>query len=109
MFHQLHRHQPEAYYLIVGDGPARLELETIAREMGIADRVVFTGLLPDRRQVVQAYAAADLFVFASKTDTQCLTMLEAAAVGLPLGARYDKPLGGPPAGHWHGVFGPGDT
>ncbi len=91
-FKQLLRFHPEARYLIVGDGPARLSLETLARELGIMDRVVFTGLIRKREDVVKAYAAADLFVFASKTDTQCLTLLEAAATGLPLVARYDRPL-----------------
>ena len=91
-FQQLLRYQPEAYYLIVGDGPARLSLETLARELGIIERTVFTGLIKKREDVVKAYATADVFLFASKTDTQCLTLLEAAATGLPLVARYDKPL-----------------
>ena len=91
-FKQVSRRDPEARYVIVGDGPARLDLETLARELGVIDRVVFTGLLRDKAQVIQAYQAATVFVFASKTDTQCLTLLEAAATGLPLVARYDPPL-----------------
>jgi 1,2-diacylglycerol 3-alpha-glucosyltransferase len=84
---------PDAYYLIVGDGPARLDLETLSRELGIADRTVFTGFLgSSRTDVAKAYAAADLFAFASRTDTQCLTILEAAATGLPVVAVKDKPL-----------------
>lgn len=84
--------EPGAHYLIVGDGPARLELQTLAKELGVADRVVFTGFLEDREEVIKAYAAADLFTFASRTDTQCLTILEAAAAGLPVVAVKDKPL-----------------
>lgn len=91
-FQRLLKQHPDARYLIVGDGPARLELETLARELGVADHVIFTGLIRKRTEVIQAYQAADLFAFASKTDTQCLTLLEAAATGLPLIARYDKPL-----------------
>ena len=91
-FVRIRKQVPDAHYLIVGDGPARLELETLSRELGIADRVVFTGFLGSRRDVVRAYAAADLFVFASRTDTQCLTILEAAAAGLPVVAVKDKPL-----------------
>ena len=74
------------------DGPARLELGSLAKELGILDRVRFTGLLHDRADVIKAYATADVFVFASRTDTQCLTMLEAAAAGLPLVAIQDRPL-----------------
>lgn len=91
-FKRVLRKCPDAYYLIVGDGPARLELETLARELGVAEQVIFTGLITKRPEVIQAYKAADVFIFASKTDTQCLTLLEAAATGLPLVARHDKPL-----------------
>lgn len=91
-FKQILRYNPEAYYLIVGDGPARNELEVLARELGVKQRVIFTGFMPSRDDVVRAYATADVFLFASKTDTQCLTLLEAAATGLPLVARYDAPL-----------------
>lgn len=91
-FKQLLKLRPDVRYMIVGDGPARLELETLARELGVIERVIFTGLIRDRTDVVAAYRTADVFIFASKTDTQCLTLLEAAATGLPLVARYDKPL-----------------
>ncbi len=91
-FKQLLRHHPDAWYLITGDGPARLDLETLARELGIAQRVVFTGFMPKRSDVIKAYSTADVFVFASRTDTQCLTLLEAAATGLPLVAIKDAPL-----------------
>lgn len=91
-FKEVLKAHPDAYYLVVGDGPARLGLETLAKELGVVDRVIFTGLLADRKDVIRAYADADVFVFASRTDTQCLTMLEAAATGLPLVAIRDKPL-----------------
>lgn len=91
-FKQVLRHQPDAWYLITGDGPARLDLETLSKELGIAHRVVFTGFMPKRSDVIRAYSTADVFVFASRTDTQCLTLLEAAATGLPLVAVHDKPL-----------------
>lgn len=92
-FVKIREQRPDAYYLIVGDGPARLDLETLSKELGIADRAIFTGFLgSSRTDVAQAYAAADLFVFASRTDTQCLTILEAAATGLPVVAVKDKPL-----------------
>ncbi|MSU75879.1 glycosyltransferase family 4 protein [Patescibacteria group bacterium] len=91
-FKQLLKQRPDAYYLIVGEGPARNELETLARELGVAEQTIFTGLITKRPDVIRLYRTADVFVFASKTDTQCLTLLEGAATGLPLVARYDKPL-----------------
>ena len=91
-FQRVLKTHPDAHYVIVGDGPAREELETLARELGVSQQVRFTGLVSKRADVVRLYRMADVFVFASKTDTQCLTLLEAAATGLPLVARYDKPL-----------------
>lgn len=91
-FKEVLKGNPDAYYLIVGDGPAKPGLEAQARALGVDHRTVFTGFIHDRAEVARAYASSDVFVFSSKTETQCLTLLEAAAVGLPLVSRYDKPL-----------------
>jgi len=91
-FSEVLKNTPNAYYLIVGDGPAKPALEAQARKLGIQNRTVFTGFIHDRAEIARAYACSDVFVFSSKTETQCLTLLEAAAVGLPLVSRYDKPL-----------------
>ncbi len=45
-----------ARLLMVGDGPARADLEALARELGLADRVRFTGVVP--REQVPAFVAA---------------------------------------------------
>ena len=45
-----------ARLLVVGDGPARADLETLARELGLQDRVAFTGVVP--REAVPAHVAA---------------------------------------------------
>ncbi len=91
-FKEALKHQPDAHYAIVGDGPAKYDLETLARELGIYDRVTFTGMVTDRDDIRDLYASASVFAYAALTDTQCLTLLEAAATKLPLVARYDKPL-----------------
>src|ERR1700759_5086500 len=65
--------------LIVGDGPARVAL---ARN---SPRAVFLGARQGE-ELAQAYAAADVFVFPSKTDTFGLVLLEALASGLPVAA-----------------------
>jgi glycosyltransferase involved in cell wall biosynthesis len=51
--------------------------------MGIARNVLFVGYLDRQTQLPSCYAAADLFVFSSKTETQGLVLLEAMAMGLP--------------------------
>jgi 1,2-diacylglycerol 3-alpha-glucosyltransferase len=67
---------------LVGDGPYRGECKEIARGLGIGDRVKFVGFVP-RSQVDAYYAAADMFVFASITETQGLVVQEAMTYGLP--------------------------
>jgi glycosyltransferase involved in cell wall biosynthesis len=65
--------------LIVGDGPARASL---ARKY---PQAVFLGARQGE-ELAQAYAAADVFVFPSRTDTFGLVLLEALASGLPVAA-----------------------
>src|SRR5712671_2657683 len=65
--------------VIVGDGPARAAL---ARNY---PQAVFLGARQGE-QLAEAYAAADVFVFPSKTDTFGLVLLEALASGLPVAA-----------------------
>jgi len=65
--------------VIVGDGPARAAL---ARKY---PQAVFLGA-KQGEELAQAYAAADVFVFPSKTDTFGLVLLEALASGLPVAA-----------------------
>jgi len=55
---------PEAHLLFVGDGILRAELERLAAELGISDRVTFAGLVPARR-IPEMIAAMDLVVHAS--------------------------------------------
>lgn len=73
---------PSARLWLVGDGPFREECSRRASEMGIGDRVRFFGFVP-REQVDEYYAAADVFVFSSVTETQGLVVSEAMAHGLP--------------------------
>ena len=78
-------------FLIVGDGPAKKELEEQAAELGIAEQVIFTGMVPPAL-VQEYYQLADVFVSASTSETQGLTYIEAAANGLPLLCRKDDVL-----------------
>jgi len=70
------------YVLIVGDGPLRPKLEQQARDLGIADKVVFTGFYDD---LPGALRAMDIFVLPSILDEGFPTsVLEAEALGLPV-------------------------
>lgn len=65
--------------IVVGDGPARHELERKYPD------AVFLGAMQGER-LADAYAAADVFVFPSRTDTFGLVLLEALASGVPVAA-----------------------
>jgi glycosyltransferase involved in cell wall biosynthesis len=69
--------------LLAGDGPAKYHLRELAQELGISDRVQFLGYLRGS-ELADCYAAADLFVFSSMTETQGLVVLEALAAGTPV-------------------------
>lgn len=74
---------PQARALIVGDGPARAELEEAFRARGLEARVHFAGKLTGD-PLRQAYAAMDLFAFSSQSETQGMVLVEAMATGCPV-------------------------
>ncbi len=71
---------------IVGDGPARAELERRAVRLGIADRVNWRGFVADRAAYLDTLADADLFVFPSIAEGFPKVILDAFAVGVPVAA-----------------------
>ncbi|WP_448378089.1 glycosyltransferase family 4 protein [Fervidobacterium sp.] len=71
------------WFLIVGDGPERKALESFFEDEGLTNRTIFTGYIP-HKEIKDYYKAADLFVFASLTETQGLVVLEALASGTPV-------------------------
>jgi len=79
-------------YTVVGDGHDRARLEKLARELGLEQRVRFTGFV-DRGELLNLYAHSDLMVLASGVTRDShegfgIVYLEAAASGVPsLAAR----------------------
>ncbi|MCI1895286.1 glycosyltransferase family 4 protein [Lacticaseibacillus suilingensis] len=71
---------PEVVLLVVGDGPAREDLEKQTRELQMQDHVRFIGEV-DHSEVPDYYRAADIFVSASDSESQGLTYIEALAAG----------------------------
>lgn len=72
-----------AKLMIVGDGPARKHLEREVHSLNLENRVLFTGFIPDS-MLVDYYSVADVFISASKFETQGLSMLEAMSCGKPV-------------------------
>jgi len=75
---------PAALLVIAGEGPARAALTELVAARALAEHVRFVGYLDRERALLDCYAAADVFVFASRTETQGLVLLEAMAQGAPL-------------------------
>ena len=84
------RHVPEVVYLIAGSGPYQGELEKLASDLGVRDRVVFAGHLPDE-DLPDLYALCDVFVMVSRERIEendvegfGMALLEANACGKPV-------------------------
>ena len=90
-FPSAYQTNPKLFFIIVGDGPAKKDLEKLCVELGIADRVKFTGMVKPQ-EVHEYYQLGDLFISASTSETQGLTYVEASANGLPLLCRKDPCL-----------------
>ncbi len=75
---------PAMLLVIAGDGPALPNLRQSVSDRGLADSVRFIGYLDRGTELPACYAAADVFVFASRTETQGLVLLEAMSTGLPV-------------------------
>ncbi|GAA1716407.1 glycosyltransferase family 4 protein [Fodinicola feengrottensis] len=75
---------PEPPHLtVVGSGACRQPLQALAAELGLADRVHFTGLVTDE-EVRDAYAAADVFCMPSIAELQSIATMEAMSSGKPV-------------------------
>lgn len=83
VFAALHRAFPDVMLVFAGDGPQRYVLENQAAAAGLENQVLFTGYIP-RETLKYWYSAAEVFVFASQTETQGLVTLEAMACGTPV-------------------------
>ncbi len=71
-----------AKLVLVGGGPTLEILQRQAVALGIAERVAFVGFI-EPEQMKDYYAMADVFTFASRTETQGLSIAEALCAGLP--------------------------
>lgn len=77
----------DAHLVLAGDGPERQRVERHARELGINDRVTFTGFVSSQ-ELLKLYAAADVTTLFSFVEAEGLVLLEAMAQGTPsVGAR----------------------
>ena len=84
VFAEVRREMPSTLFVIAGEGPAREPLRQLVARRGLDSAVRFVGYLDRDTGLLDCYAAANVFVFASRTETQGLVLLEAMAQGTPV-------------------------
>ena len=81
MHAELIKKHPDALLVITGEGPAEESIKHSIDKLGISNKVRMIGYLDRSHELIACYKAADIFVFASKSETQGLVLLEAMAQG----------------------------
>lgn len=84
MLPDLRRQVPDVLFVLAGEGPAAEHCRRRVTELALEPAVKFIGNMDRDTELLDCYAAADLFTFASRTETQGLVLLEALAQGTPV-------------------------
>src|SRR3989338_4434561 len=79
----------EATLVIVGKGADLENLQRLSEELGLSERVVFTGPIP-MAEIPKVYADGDIFFFPSISEVHPMVVLEATVSGLPVGTVQDS-------------------
>ncbi len=95
-FERLRRHMDDLWLIIIGEGPGLAAMQHLALELGVSDRSVFLGFLPEAGRYYECF---DLAVTASEHEGQSISVIEAIACGTPVIAsdirgHRDMVLGG---------------
>ncbi len=75
---------PEVMLIVAGEGPAKNRLRRQGSALGLENNLRFVGYLARGADLSSCYQAGDVFVFASRTETQGLVLLEAMSLGVPV-------------------------
>lgn len=78
--HEMGEKRPTVFLLLVGDGPARNDLEELVKQFGLGSRVIFTGF---QKQPGLYLAAMDVFLLTSDTEGTSMTLLESMSLAKP--------------------------
>jgi glycosyltransferase involved in cell wall biosynthesis len=80
---RIREEEPEAIYVVAGTGDDMARLQQKAGDLGIAEHVVFTGLVPEERKA-DYFRLADVYVMPSRGEGFGFVFLEAMACGIPV-------------------------
>jgi glycosyltransferase involved in cell wall biosynthesis len=84
MTKHLIKNNPDVLLVVTGEGPAEASLHLLSKNLNIENNVKFIGYLDRDKELNACYESADIFVFASKSETQGLVLLEAMAQSTPV-------------------------
>lgn len=98
IFHQVQKEIP-AKLILGGDGPERPFVERLGRELGICNKIIYTGKVRETGPILEI---SDLFLLPSETESFGLAALEAMAEGVPV---VSSNTGGIPEVNVHGFSG----
>ena len=73
--------RPDVRFVVVGQGPLEVDTRALAAELGVHERLLFTGFRPDAVRVMSAF---DVFTLASSWEGLPVALMEAIALGLPV-------------------------
>jgi 1,2-diacylglycerol 3-alpha-glucosyltransferase len=88
-FAKFSKDNPNAYFVIAGDGPERASLLKLIEKLKISNKIFLLGMIP-YNDIPQIYNGADVFIFASQTETEGMIVPEAMSSGLPVLAVRDR-------------------
>ncbi len=80
VFYEMQKVNPDCVLMLVGDGNLRSQIEEKAKALNILDKIIFTGIVPNPNDYLQAM---DCFVFPSFNEGLGMVVIEAECVGLP--------------------------
>lgn len=84
------KEEQDLHLLIIGSGPDKEKLKIQATQLGIQDRVTFTGRI-EHADIPAYFAMCDVYITASLSEMNSISMLEGMASGLPTIQRFDEP------------------
>ena len=80
----LTREFPDIVMVLAGEGPAEDSLKKEVAKRGLTDNMLFVGYQSREQDLCDCFRSGEVFVFASRTETQGLVLLEAMALGVPV-------------------------
>jgi 1,2-diacylglycerol 3-alpha-glucosyltransferase len=88
-FAKFSKTNPNVYFVIAGDGPERKNLQKLIDRVDVNHKIILLGFVP-YNDIPKVYNGADVFIFASQTETEGMIVPEAMSSGLPVLAVKDR-------------------